>query len=133
MLGFHVVRSTVPTQYLWPQFIVDSKSRIERKPEHKQRAAAYPDPNYYCNQMQYYFFRNEELRHLRASEFFRYYMQHDAPGDRKAPAVRTDEDTIGEDEEGAIPNDPSHRHVDAVSSCPVEPGRQLACARDLHM
>ena len=40
MLGFHVVRSIAPTQHLWPQFTVDSKSRIERKPEHKQRVAA---------------------------------------------------------------------------------------------
>ena len=83
--------------------------------------------------MQYYFFRNEVLRHLRASQFFRYCTQHEAAGDRKAPAVRTDEDTIGEDEEGAIPDDPSHRNFDTVSSRLVEPGRQLPCARDLHV
>ena len=58
MLGFHVVRSTVPTLYLWPQFTVANKFRIERNPEHKQRAASYLDPQYYCNQMQYYFFRH---------------------------------------------------------------------------
>ena len=53
----HVIRSTMPTLYLWPQFTVANKSRIERNPEHKQRAASYPDPQYYCNQMQYYFFK----------------------------------------------------------------------------
>ena len=63
--------------------------------------------------MQYYFFKNEELRHLRAARFFRYYTQHEAAGDRQAPALRTDEDTIGEDE-GAIPDDPSHRNFDTV-------------------
>ena len=47
--------------------------------------------------------------------------------------MRTDDGTIGEDEEGAIPNDPSHRNVDAVGSRLVEPGRQLPCARDLHV
>ena len=70
MLGFHVVRSTVSTLYFFPQFTVANKARIERNPEHKQRSASYPDPQYYCNQMQYYFFRNEGLRHLRASQFF---------------------------------------------------------------
>ena len=39
----------------------------------------------------------------------------------------------GEEEEGAIPDDPSHRNFDAVSSRLVEPGRQLPCARELHM
>ena len=82
MLGFHVVRSTVPTLHLWPQFTIDSKSRIERKPEHKHRAASCPDPHYYCNRMQYYFFRNEELRHLRAAQFFRYYAQQEIVGER---------------------------------------------------
>ena len=133
MLGFHVVRSTVPTLHLWPQFTVANKSRIERNPEHKQRAASYPDPQYYCNQMQYYFFRNEELRHPRAAYFFRYYTQHETVSDRQAPALRTDENTIGENEGGQIPNDPAHRNVDALSTRYVEAGRALPCARALHV
>ena len=67
ILGFHVVRSTVSTQYFCHQFTVDSKTRVERKPEHKQRFTLYPDPQYYCNTMQYYFFRHDGLRHLRGA------------------------------------------------------------------
>ena len=82
MLGFHVVRSTVRTLYFFLQFTVANKARIERNPEHKQRSASYPDPQYYCNQMQYYFFRNEELRHLGASQFFRYCSHPDTAAHR---------------------------------------------------
>ena len=46
MLGFHVVRSTVPTLHFWPQFTVAKKARIERNPMHKQMLASYPDPQY---------------------------------------------------------------------------------------
>ena len=35
MLDSHVVRNTVPTQYLWPQCTMDTKCRIEKKPENK--------------------------------------------------------------------------------------------------
>ena len=77
ILCFHVVRSTVSTQYFWHQFTVDSKIRAERTPEHKQRFTLYPDPQYCCNTMQYYFFRHDYLRHLRAAQFVRYYTQHE--------------------------------------------------------
>ena len=83
--------------------------------------------------MQYYFFRNEELRHLRAAQFFRYFTHQETVGDHQAPAPRTDENTIAEDEEGPIPDDPAHRNFDALSSRYVEAGRALPCARDLHV
>ena len=83
--------------------------------------------------MQYYFFRYDYLRHLRAAQFVRYYTQHEAAEDRKAPAVRTDENTIGEDDEGAIPDDPAHRNFDALSSRYVEPCSEVPCAPDLHV
>ena len=73
MLGLHVVRSTVPTLQLWPQFTVANNFRIERQPEHKQLAASYSDPQYYRNHMQYYFLRFDKLRHLRAEKLFRYF------------------------------------------------------------
>ena len=73
--------------------------------------------------MQYYFFKNEELRHLRAAQFFKYFTHQGTAGDRQAPALRTDENTIGGEEEGAIPDDPSHRNFDAVSSRLVGPCR----------
>ena len=88
MLGFHVVRSTVPTLYVFPQFTVANKARIERNPEHKQRSASCPDPQYYCNRMQQYYFRNEGLRHLRASQFFRYFSHQDTVADRQPAALR---------------------------------------------
>ena len=45
LLGFRVVRSTVSTQFLWSQFTVDAKDRIERSPEHKEKVLGYPDPD----------------------------------------------------------------------------------------
>ena len=101
--------------HLFPHFTVANKTRIERNPMHKQMSASYPDPQYYCNQMQYYF-RNEGLRHLRASQFFRYVSRQDTVADRQSAALRTDENTIGEEDEGATPDDPAHRNFDTVSS-----------------
>ena len=37
LLGFRMVRSTVSTLFLWSQFTVDAKNRIERSPEHIQK------------------------------------------------------------------------------------------------
>ena len=45
--------------------------------------------------MQYYFVRNEELRQLRAAQFFRYFTHQETVGARLAPALRADENTIG--------------------------------------
>ena len=83
--------------------------------------------------MRYYFFRNEELRHLRAAQFFNYYTQHETVGDRQPAALRTDENTIGKDEEGPIPDDPAHRNFNATSNLFMEPGTLLPCARDLRV
>ena len=46
LMNFHVVRSTVPTQYIHPQFLVEAQARAERSQEHKD-STAYPDPDHY--------------------------------------------------------------------------------------
>ena len=70
LLGFRVVRSTVSTQFLWSQFTVDAKDRIERSPENKEKVLGYPDPEHYLNHVQKYFFRGNELAYLRPGQFF---------------------------------------------------------------
>ena len=60
LMNFHVVRSTVPTQYIHPQFTVDAQARAERSPEHKEKAA-YPDPDYYLWFHQKYWSRNKKI------------------------------------------------------------------------
>ena len=37
MLGFHVVRTTVSTQFLWPQFTVDAKTRSGISADHLKK------------------------------------------------------------------------------------------------
>ena len=61
LMGHHVVRSTRPTLFLWPQFTVADASRIHRTPEHLANVASYPDNTFYLNGVQKYFFRNEQL------------------------------------------------------------------------
>ena len=73
IMGFHVVRSTVPTLYLWPQFTVDPAARVARAEEHLAKTTQYPDKHHYMNQVQKYFFRNEQLRYLQTGQFFRYF------------------------------------------------------------
>jgi len=51
IMGFHVVCSTRPTLFLWPEFVVEEKNRIERLPEHVASAPGYPDRKYYLNQV----------------------------------------------------------------------------------
>ena len=70
LLGYRVVRSTIPTQYVFPQFTVALKACIPRAGEHL-RVTAYPDPKFYMNDVQQYFFRHKNLRHLRTHQFFR--------------------------------------------------------------
>ena len=136
LLGFHVVRSTVNTQFLWPQFTMDANARVARDPEHCLWNPSYPDAEYYLTEVQKYMFRNEELRHLRLAQFFRYFKHQEdektAKKKEKAPAMRTDEDTLNEEDEGAIEDDQCHRNYDLFSS---RKGCQdtVACAETLRV
>ncbi len=125
LLGFHVVRSTVPTIFLYPQFTFDPTSRIARQEAHLQKVARYPDKHYYLQEIQYYFFRNEALRHLRPGQFFRYFKHRREEDQRKPLAMRTDENTIGVDDESRVPDDPTHRHYDSKTAA----GTAFPCAR----
>ena len=98
-----LVHTNVPTLHLWKQFAVDSKSRIERKPDYKHRAAWYPvriDIAIRCNTT------SSETRSFDTCALHR---RHEVVGDRQPAALRTDENTISEDEEGPSPDDPAHR------------------------
>ena len=68
ILNFHVVRSTRPCQYTPACFIGRREYRNLRDPGHVQRVPDYPDPKYYLNYTQKYFFRNPALRHLRVEQ-----------------------------------------------------------------
>ncbi len=126
LLGNHVVRSTVHTQFLWTQFTVDPKNRIQRTPEHAEKVRAYPDPEYYLNELQYYFFRSAQLKELRPGQFFRYYTHRDDENARKSPAVRTDENTLQVDDSDVIPDNVSHQNFHEESSA-LPAGTTLAC------
>ena len=68
LLSFHVVRSTRPCQYVPACFIGKKEYRNLRDPGHVQKFPDYPDPQYYLNYTQKYFFRNTALRHLRVEQ-----------------------------------------------------------------
>ena len=129
--GFHVVHGTAPTQNVWPAFTMDRNNRIERKPEHKEVARIFPDAQYYLIETQSYFFRSEQLRHLRPAQFFRYYIKCADEGRQRASCMRTDENTIEAGDGGPIPDDPFHRNYDALRSR-MCPGGYLPCATALH-
>ena len=97
---------------------MDANARDARPPEHLLWHPQYPDSQYYLNEVQKYLFRGEELRHLRLAQFFRYFshQEEDATKKKKEPAMRTDEDTLIEEDEGAIEDDPCHRNYDFFSS-----------------
>ena len=100
ILGNHVVRSTVSTLYVWPQFTVDPSGRERRPPEHLANCPKYPDSEYWLNEVQHYFFRNTQLRHLRVAQFVRYFARKLEKRGANSRKVRTDENTIDEDVEG---------------------------------
>ena len=131
LLGYRVVRSTVPTLFLWPQFTVDPATRMARGEEHLAKAARYPDKHHYMNQVQKFFFRNEELRYLRLGQFFRYltHSSEEAPG--RAPTLLTQENTMAPLDEARVPDDPTHRHYDHRVSRQVAPGEKWPCCASL--
>ena len=116
ILGNHVVRSTVSTLYVWPQFTVDPPGREKRPPEHLANCPKYPDSEYWLNEVQHYFFRNTQLRHLRVAQFVRYFARKLEKRGANSRKVRTDENTIDEDVEGVAEDDNCHRNFDAWSS-----------------
>ena len=100
LLNFHVVRSTVSTQYMWPQYTVDANSRIERKPDHKENVPKYPDAEFYLNEVQYYVFRNVQLRHIRIAQFIRCVSRQEDKFSRPTATMGTGGNTMGEEDEG---------------------------------
>jgi hypothetical protein len=112
ILGFHVVRSTVPTQFIFPQFVSDPGVRIARLPDHCQKYANYP-AEYYLFAQQKYLFRPEGLRGLRIGQFVRYFTFGHAD-QWTPPAKRTDDDTM--DATAVQPDvDAHHRHHSAIA------------------
>ena len=76
------------------------------------------------------------MRHLRLAQFFRYFKHQESDAaskrNKKEPAMRTDEDTLNEEDEGAIEDDSCHRNYDVCSSrkgC----GDTVACAATLRV
>ena len=119
------------TQFRWPQFTVDAKTRTERSPDHLKNGQ-YPDAQYYLNEVQQYMFRNEQLRHLRPAQFFRYFYHYTDGSTSKSKKVPTDENTLNEADEGAIEDDACHRNYDLVSSR-VGVGELVKCATGLRV
>jgi hypothetical protein len=115
LCNFHVVRSTRPVQYMPSSFVPGRDSRTARDDAHKRDNEDYPDPDYYLNYTQKYFFRNAELLHLRAEQFNRYFS---LCGDSERSV--TLDDTCEDDEDIVVP-DLNHRHYDEEAE-DVPPG-----------
>ena len=84
------------------------------------------------NDMQQYMFQSADLRHLRAAQFFRYFSHEKDETSKKAPAMRTDEDTLAAEDEGAIIDDKCHKDFDLQCSR-VGAGLEVKCATDLEV
>ena len=82
------------------------------------------------NEMQRYMFRNADLRHLRAAQFFRYFRHAENEVSKEAPTMRTDEDTLAGEYEGAAIDNQCHWTVDLQCSR-VGAGLAVKCATDL--
>ena len=67
--------------------------------------------------------------HLKAAQFFRYFV-HQKDSQKKELAMRTDEDTLVEADEGTILDDMCHRNFDLQCSR-VGVGAVLKCAAEL--
>ena len=75
-------------------------------------------------------FRSADLRHIRAAQFFRYFSHTEDELSKKTPATRTDEDTLAEEDEGAIIDDQCHRNFDLQCSR-IGHYTEAKCASDL--
>ena len=132
LLGFRVVRSTVSSLFLWSQFTVDAKNRIERSPEHIQKVLGDLDPDHYLNHVQKCFFRGTELAHLRPGQFSRYFVHNDEQDNSHKAAVETKEEVEDSEEQywGGEDN-ATHRHYDSIASG-MEPGSRVKCQPYAH-
>ena len=110
LLGFHVVRSTRPCVFIPACFLGQKAYRNPRDPVHIEKHPNYPDPQYFLNYTQKYFFRHESLRHLRVEQFNRYLTSCDS--DNNAKTSHTAEDTIEDVPEDAPPTETHHRNYD---------------------
>ena len=119
------------TQFLWPQFTVDANARAERSPDHLNNKKS-PDAQYYLNEVQQYMFRNDQLRHLKPTQLFRYNYHHTDGSTTKPTKVPADENTLHEADEGAIEDDACHRNYDLLSSR-VGVGEVVTCATGLRV
>ncbi len=61
LMGFHVVKSTRPVQFLNTKFIPPREFRARRDANAKQKAQGYPDEDFNLNATQKYFFRNDRV------------------------------------------------------------------------
>ena len=77
-------------------------------------------------------FRNDQLRHLRSAQFFRYFYHHTDGSTSKPKKVPTDENTLNDADEGAIEDDVCHRNYDLLSSR-VGVGEVVNCAAGLRV
>ena len=101
LLGYRLVRSTRPTQFLFPQFTVARENRIQRTDEHRRTQPRYADPGYYLNDVQKFFYRHQSLRHLCLGQFFRYFSHPEGDAAVTPVSIATHEDTLREDTERA--------------------------------
>ena len=108
LMGFRVVRSTRPTQYTYPKFAMPATERMRLPPE--SQSNSYPDPQFYLNNVQKYFFRPEPLRDLRLGQFVRYFYFGDDPNGATPSSRRTDENTQRDTDHTQAPDDREHRH-----------------------
>ena len=97
-----------------------NEGRVKRLDEHLE-IPNYPDPVHYLNKVQKYFFRNEQMRHLRVGQYFRYFGFGADAVENVAPAQRTDEPTLPSDDVCHCCDTRSHRHFDPAASA-VSPG-----------
>ena len=124
LLAFHVVRSTRPCIFVPACFIGKKEYRNLREASHLQKCTEYPDPQFYLNYTQKYFFRHPKIRHLRAESFNRYLYvcgDHDAG----ATTSMTAEDTLLDEDDDAPPVDTSHRNYDEIMEA-TRPGVYFA-------
>ena len=112
---------------MWPQFTIDPTARIARQEDHLANVPRYPDKHFYLQETQKYFFRSEQLRHLRPAQFLRYFSHHDNESEQAAWGGQTNENTIVPDETLAA-DDPAHRNYDQRSSDAPAAGA-FKCAR----
>ena len=119
LMGFHVVRSTRPVQFTHVKFVQSQEFRVPRAP-----GDAVVDA-YYMNNTQKYFFRHEDLRHLRIEQFQRYFS---LAGDRGEERTSVTLENTAEDEEDVVERQPHHRHYDALAE-DVAPGSLFQSTR----